>query len=208
MGIFQPGIGEYVKELPQKSPSPLDEMEQYAAEHGFPIIGPLVGRVLQQLVVLTGAKRVFELGSGYGYSALWMARVISADGKITCTDTDPENERRAKEYFKRAGLESKLDFRCGEAIAEFEKEVGPYDLVLNDIDKEHYPATIKLVKERLRPGGVFVTDNILWSGRVLDSSPDAATAGILKFTHELYNDPGFMTSIIPLRDGISVAIKK
>jgi caffeoyl-CoA O-methyltransferase len=191
------------------SPSPLDEMEEYAAENSFPIIGPLVGRFLQQLVVLTGARRVFELGSGYGYSALWMSMALPDDGRVICTDTDDDNQQRAVDYFKRAGLEFKLDFRLGEATAQFKEEPGPFDIILNDIDKEGYPDTIELVKDRLRTGGVFVTDNILWSGRVLDTTPDnESTAAIQKFTRQLYEDSDFMTTIVPLRDGIAVAIKR
>jgi predicted O-methyltransferase YrrM len=208
MDLLNPRIAEYIAGLPETSPSPLDEMEKYARENKFPIIGPLVGRILQQLVVMIRAKRVFELGSGYGYSALWMSIVLPDDGRVICTDTDENNEKMAKEYFARAGLDSKLDFRRGDAITEFEKEAGPFDLILNDIDKEGYPDTIKPVKERLRPGGVFVTDNLLWSGRVVEPNPHESTRGILKFTEELYNDPDFLTSIIPVRDGIAVAVKK
>jgi len=209
MSIFQPGINDYLLGQLDKSPSPLDEMEAYAKENGFPIIGPLVGRFLQQLVVLTGARRVFELGSGYGYSALWMSMVLPDDGKVTCTDTDSDNEQRALQYFKRAGLESKLDFRRGEAVAQFKEVSGPYDIVLCDIDKEGYPETIALVKERLRSGGVFVTDNILWSGRILEEKPEKeSTAAIQRFTRMLYEDPDFMTTIVPLRDGITVALKR
>lgn len=209
MSIFQPGIDEYLHRQLNHSPSPLDEMEKYAAENSFPIIGPLVGRFLQQLVVLTGARRVFELGSGYGYSALWMSMALPDDGRVICTDTDDDNQQRAVDYFKRAGLEFKLDFRLGEATAQFKEEPGPFDIILNDIDKEGYPDTIELVKDRLRTGGVFVTDNILWSGRVLDTTPDnESTAAIQKFTRQLYEDSDFMTTIVPLRDGIAVAIKR
>jgi caffeoyl-CoA O-methyltransferase len=208
LDILDRRIDEYLHATAQDSPSPLDEMEAYAKEHGFPIIGPLVGRVLQQLVMMTGAKRVFELGSGYGYSALWMAKVLPPDGSVTCTDGNPDNERRAKEYFERAGLLSKLHFRVGDALEQFAKETGPFDLILNDIDKEGYPDTIKPVKEKLRQGGVFVTDNLLWSGRIFDSAPSESTRGVIEFTRELYLDPDFLTTIIPIRDGISVAVRR
>ncbi len=208
MDLLNSRITDYIAAQPGTSPSPLDEMEDYAREHKFPIIGPMVGRILQQLIVMTGAKRVFELGSGFGYSALWMSMVLPDDGTVICTDTDENNERMAKEYFSRAGFESKLDFRMGDAINEFIKESGPFDLILNDIDKEGYPDTIKPVKERLRSGGVFVTDNLLWSGRVIEPNPDESTRGILQFTKELFNDPDFLTSIIPVRDGIAIAVKR
>jgi predicted O-methyltransferase YrrM len=209
MSIFQPGINEYLLAQLDPSPSPLDEMEQYARENGFPIIGPLVGRFLQQLVVLTGARRVFELGSGYGYSALWMSMVLPKDGKVICTDTDADNKQRAMEYFKRTEHDSKLDFRLGEATAQFKEESGPFDIILNDIDKEGYPDTIALVKDRLRSGGIFVTDNVLWSGRILEEKPEKqSTAAIQKFTRMLYEDSDFITTIVPLRDGITVALRR
>ena len=208
MDILDPRIDEHLHAVTTVSPSPLGEMEAYAKEHGFPIIGPLVGRVLQQLVIMSGAKEVFELGSGYGYSALWMAMVLPPDGSVTCTDGNPDNERRAKDYFERAGLRSKLHFRVGDALELFAKETGPFDLILNDIDKEGYPDTIKPVKEKLRSGGVFVTDNLLWSGRIFDSDPSESTRGVIEFTQELYDDPDFLTTIIPIRDGIAVAVKK
>lgn len=208
MDILDPRINEHLHAVAPMSPSPLDEMEAYAKEHGFPIIGPLVGRVLQQLVIMTGAKRVFELGSGYGYSALWMAMVLPPDGSVSCTDGNPDNERRAKDYFERAGLRSKLHFRVGDALELLARETGPFDLILNDIDKEDYPDTIKPVKEKLRSGGVFVTDNLLWSGHIFDTDPSESTRGVIRFTQELYADPDFLTTIIPIRDGISVAVKK
>ena len=208
MDILDPRIDEHLHAVTPKSPSPLDEMEAYAKEHGFPIIGPLVGRVLQQLVIMTGAKRVFELGSGYGYSALWMAMVLPPDGSVSCTDGNPDNEQRAKDYFERAGLQSKLRFHVGDALELFARETGPFDLILNDIDKEGYPDTIKPVKKKLRSGGVFVTDNLLWSGRIFDSDPSESTRGVTEFTQQLYNDPDFLTTIIPIRDGIAVAVKR
>lgn len=209
MDILDPRIAEYIMSANGESPPPLDEMEAYAKENGFPIIGPLVGRVLQQLVLISGAKRIFELGSGYGYSAIWMAMVLPDDGRVICTDGDAENERRAKEYFERSGLQSKIEFRVGDALECFSKESGPFDLILNDIDKEGYPDTIEPVKEKLRPGGIFVTDNLLWSGRVLEDPPEhESTRGVIEFTKRIYNDPDFLTTIIPIRDGIAVAVKR
>jgi predicted O-methyltransferase YrrM len=209
MDLLDPRIAEYLNSTNGRSPSPLDEMEAYAKENGFPIIGPLVGRVLQQLVLISGAKRVFELGSGYGYSAIWMGMVLPDDGRVICTDGDPENERRAKEHIERAGLQSKIEFRVGDALECFAKEPGPFDLILNDIDKEGYPDTIKPVKEKLRPGGIFVTDNLLWSGRILQKTPEhESTQGVIEFTKRICSDPDFLTTIIPIRDGIAVAVKR
>jgi predicted O-methyltransferase YrrM len=206
--ILDPHIEQYIHRVAPVSPPPLDEMEAYARENGFPIIGPLVGRLLQQLVIMTNAKRIIELGSGYGYSALWMAMVLPSDGEIICTDGDAENERRAESYFQRAGVQTMIDFRVGDALELFAEVPGPFDLVLNDIDKEGYPDTIEPVKRKLRQGGVFVTDNLLWSGRVLGPDDAESTRGVLEFTRRLYDDEDLLTSIVPIRDGVSLAVKK
>lgn len=208
MEILNPRIEEHLRKVAAASPPPLDEMEALARERGFPIIGPLVGRVLQQLVVVAEAKRVFELGSGYGYSAIWMSMVLPSDGSVICTDGDPENARLAEKYFERAGVKSKVDFRVGDALERFAEETGPFDLILNDIDKEGYPDTIGPVKEKLRPGGIFVTDNMLWSGRVLEGDKSESTLGVIEFTRRIFSDPDFLTTIIPIRDGIAVAVKR
>lgn len=208
MNFLDSRIESYLDTINSSSPAPLDAMERYAQEHRFPIIGPLVGKILQQLVTLTKASAVFELGSGYGYSALWMALAMGDGGEIVCTDLKRANANLAKDYFTAAGQDAKLDFRIGEAIEIFSKETGSFDIVLNDIDKEDYPATIELVKERLRPGGVFITDNVLWGGKILDERPDPETAAIQKFNRMLFEDADFTTSIIPLRDGITLAVKK
>jgi predicted O-methyltransferase YrrM len=207
MNILNPKINEYIEgAIPARKP-PFDEMEAYAKEHGFPIIGPLVGTLLKQIAYSIKAKRIFELGSGYGYSALWMAQALPEDGKVYLTDRKEENKQMAIRHFERAGLLDKMEFFVGDALEAFKKHEGPFDIILNDIDKTGYPNTIPHVKERLRSGGYFITDNVLWSGRIFDEQLEDSTKAILKFTRDLYDDKDFMTSIIPLRDGISVAVK-
>ncbi len=208
MDIVNPRVDEHLNNVAPKSPPPFDEMEKYARENHFPIIGPLVGRFLQQLVPLTNARRIFELGSGYGYSALWMALALPEDGKVICTDGNEKHRDMAFDFFKRVGQEQKLDFRVGDAIEILKKEKGPFDIFLNDIDKHGYPDTIQPVKERLRPGGVFVTDNLLYNGRIFEDDLSESGRGVLEFTRRLYEDTNFLTSIMPIRDGISIAVKK
>ena len=208
MHILNPPIEEYLHGVTPSSPPPLDEMEAYGRENDFPIVGPLVGRVLQQLAIISNARRVAELGSGYGYSALWMAMVLPEDAVVLCTDGDPDNAERAMVYFDRAGLRKKLDFRVGDALESLSGEQGPFDLIFNDIDKEGYPDTIEPARRLHRPGGIFVTDNLLWDGRMLESDSSESTRAIVEFTRRLYADPDFLTTIIPIRDGISVAVKR
>ncbi len=208
MTILNPEINKYIEKIIPRRKEPYLEMEAYAKEHGFPIIGPLAGTLLRQLALSINAKNVFELGSGYGYSALWMAEVLPPDGRIHLTDRKEENKLLAIKHFKTAGQIDKMEFYVGDALQTFAQHDGPFDIILNDIDKEGYPDTIKAVKIRLRKGGLFITDNLLWSGRILESQPEeASTKGILEFTKRLYADPDFLTSIIPIRDGLAVAVK-
>ena len=205
--IFQHEIAAYLDQQIPERPPVLAEMEAYAAVKDFPIVGPLVGRYLYQTALVSGARRVLELGSGFGYSAYWFALALGGKGKVTLTDSSDDNLSRAKEYLQRAGLETKFKFQVGDAL-EFARGIDKhFDIVFNDIDKEAYPDTIDLAAERLHPGGLFITDNLLWSGRVCDPDPDAATQGVLEFTRRLYADPRFFTTIVPLRDGLAVAVR-
>jgi predicted O-methyltransferase YrrM len=186
----------------------LAAMERHAAKHDFPIIGPLVGRFLYQMAAVLRARSVFELGSGYGYSAYWFSLAMGAKGKITLTEGDSENLASARLYFKRGGLKSKFEFRCGDAREVIKEYCGPYDIILNDIDKEGYPETIDLVAPRLRPGGLFITDNTIWHGRVFSSRPDKTTRAILEFNRRMYADKRFFTTILPLRDGLTIGLRR
>jgi predicted O-methyltransferase YrrM len=202
-------IHKYLDRVTPERPPVLREMEDYAADKGFPIIGPLVGRFLYQMAVVTKARKILELGSGfgYGYSAYWFSLAVKSKGHLTLTDTATANKRLALDFFKRAGLQSQIEFKVGNAINIARRLNGPYDIILNDIDKHEYPLTIPLAAGLLRKGGLFITDNIIWSGRVLEKNPDKTTRAIVEFTAELYKDSRFYTSILPIRDGVSVAVR-
>ena len=200
-------VHKYLDKIIPERPPVLREMEQYAAENDFPIIGPLVGRYLYQSAHLIKARKILELGSGFGYSAFWFSLAIKGKGHITMTDGMAQNKRRAFDYFKRAGLQSQFDFKVGDALKNIKKLEGPYDIILNDIDKIDYPKTIDLAAARLKKGGLFITDNIIWSGKVCDRNQDDDTKAIVEFTENLYHDSRFFTTVLPIRDGISVAVR-
>lgn len=206
MGMFEEVHTYLVKVTPPRTPI-LKEMEEYAKEHDFPIIGPLVGRLLYQLTELTRARRILELGSGYGYSAFWFSMSAGARGRITMTDSSKENKKMAMDFFKRAGLRSQFDYVVGDSLKTIKRLSGPFDIILNDIDKQDYPRTIDLVAPLLKKGGLFITDNLIWGGDVYGRNSDAATKGIREFTDKLYKDNRFFTTIVPLRDGVSIALK-
>lgn len=207
--IVDAGVAEYLRRLFDDGDPVRREMEALAEKRRFPIVGPLVGRSLMVLARAIGARRVFELGSGYGYSALHFARAVGPGGEVHCTDSDPENVRLAGEFLRKAGVWDRVTYHTGEAAAALRDQGGTWDVVYNDIDKEGYPPVVDLAYERLRPGGLFITDNVLWSGRVVEGRDDgkAPTAAIKEFTRRLFTHPGFLATIDPTRDGVAVAVR-
>jgi predicted O-methyltransferase YrrM len=184
------------------------EMEQYATEHNIPIVGPAVARVLQQLAMMINARTVFELGSAIGYSTIWWAQAVGDNGRVIYTDSDSKNVERARGYFDRAGVTKRIELHTGDALEVLSEQKQEFDIIFNDVDKEDYPRVLRLVAPRLRKGGLFVTDNVLWSGRVAEKNPDARTKAILEFNRKLYDSKEFYTTILPIRDGLAVAWKK
>ncbi|MGA9363606.1 MAG: O-methyltransferase [Bacteroidota bacterium] len=207
MDIVAPKIEKYLIDLLPERDEALVEMEAIASKTGFPIIGPLVGRLLAQVTILSGARRILELGSGFGYSAYWFAKAVATDGKVICTDTDPKNRDRALGFFKQGGLLDRVDFRVGNALQIIEELSGEFDIILNDIDKEQYPEAFRKAVPRVKRGGLLITDNVIRSGRVAESNPDNSTKAIMEFNKLIYNTHELWTTIIPLRDGVSLTLK-
>ena len=207
--IVNPKIEQYLRQLYEDGDPVRREMEELARQRKFPIVGPLVGRHILQLARAMGARRVFELGSGYGYSALFFARAVGPGGAVHCTDLDAENVRLAEGFLRRAGLWERVTYHREEATAALRRVGGVWDIVYNDIDKDGYPETVELAYEHLREGGLFITDNTLWSGRVLAGEDDGskATRGVKEFTRRLFGHPGFLTRIDPTRDGVAISLK-
>jgi len=193
--------------LPERDPV-LAEMEDYATAHKIPIVGPAVARVLQQLAIMINARTVFELGSAIGYSTIWWAQAVGDNGRVIYTDGDSKNAERARGYFTRARVSSRITLHTGDALEFLSEQKQEFDIIFNDVDKEDYPRVLRLVAPRLRKGGLFITDNALWSGRVAEKNPDARTKAILEFNRKLYDAPEFYTTILPIRDGLAVALKK
>jgi caffeoyl-CoA O-methyltransferase len=165
--------------------------------------------VLQQLALTINAKTVFELGSAIGYSTIWWAQAVGEKGLVIYTDGDSKNAERARRYFDRAGVSNRITLHTGDALEVLSEQKQQFDIIFNDVDKEDYPRVLRLVSPRLRKGGLFITDNVLWSGRVAEKNPkEPRTKAILEFNRELYNSKDFYTTILPIRDGLAVALKK
>jgi caffeoyl-CoA O-methyltransferase len=193
--------------VPPRDPV-MQEMEAYAREVRFPIIGAAAGYFLYQVARMTGAMRIFELGSGYGYSTAWFARAVreNGGGVVHHVVWDEELSGKARGYLGRLGYDDIVRYHVGEAVETLRQTAGPFDLMFNDIDKNGYPASIPVIKEKLRHGGALLIDNMLWHGAVFDSadsSPD--TAGVREVTRMLTADPDFVSSLVPIRDGVILA---
>ncbi|MBZ5637543.1 MAG: O-methyltransferase [Acidobacteriia bacterium] len=208
MNLVHPSVNRYLGGLAPTDDPVLREMEALAAERDFPIIGPQVGRLLQVLTVATGARRVLELGSGFGYSATWFAKGVGPKGLVVLTEGSPERAREAESFLKRAGLLNRVRIEVGDALKIAARERGPFDLILNDIDKADYPKVAPLAARLLRRGGLLVSDNMLWHGEVMEKRPRAAAVrGILGLTGELYGSGEFFTALVPLRDGVTISVR-
>lgn len=202
-------VNDYLYSMLPKRDEVLAEMEDYATKHDVPIVGPAVARVLQQLALTINARTVFELGSAIGYSTIWWAQAVGEKGRVVYTDGDSKNAERARSYFDRAGIKGRIQIHVGDALEFLSEQKQEFDVIFNDVDKEDYPRVLRLVAPRLRKGGLFITDNVLWSGRVAEKNPtDASTKAILEFTRVLSASPDFYTTILPIRDGLAVALKK
>lgn len=201
-------VDDYLYSMLPSRGAVLAEMEDYATKHEIPIVGPAVARVLEQLALMTRARTVFELGSAIGYSTIWWAQAVGEKGKVIYTDGDPANAERARGYFTRAGVSKQITLHTGDALEFLSEQKQEFDIIFNDVDKDDYPRVLRLVAPRLRKGGLFVTDNVLWSGRVAEkSATDARTKAILEFNRKLYDSKDFYTTILPIRDGLAVALK-
>lgn len=208
-GFIAAPVDDYLYSMLPKRNAILTEMEEYAAVHHIPIVGPAVGRVLQQLAMMINARTVFELGSAIGYSTIWWAQAVGDGGRVVYTDGDQKNAERARGYFTRAEVSGRIAVHTGDALEFLSERKQQFDVIFNDVDKEDYPRVLHLVAPRLRKGGLFITDNVLWSGRVAEKkAADANTKAILEFNHKLYQSDDFFTTILPIRDGLAVATRK
>jgi caffeoyl-CoA O-methyltransferase len=213
MDIVDPRVEDYMRSLLGRYDEPvLLEMEAEGKERGFPIIGRLVGVTVELLARSVGARRVFELGSGFGYSAYWFARAGGPGGEVHGTDGDPDNEPKALGYLSRARLAEPIRWHVGDAVTNLNAVEGEFDVVYNDIDKEGYPDAWRAARDRVRVGGMYVCDNVLWSGAVADPRGDhgrdeRTTSAILEHNRLIAEDEGFVSSIVPTRDGVFVALR-
>ncbi len=209
--LISPQVKEYLESLVWPRPAELQKMEARAREEEFPIVGPVCGHLCYQIARISGARSVFEMGSGYGYSTAWFARAVreNGGGRVHHVVWDEGLSRQAREHLTTLGYADLVEFHVAEAVATLREAAGPFDLVFCDIDKHGYPDALPVIHEKLRPGGALIADNVLWSGRIFDESdhtPD--TDGIREFTRRISQDERWITTILPVRDGILLAYRR
>lgn len=204
--IANPEIERYMLDLLPPRDEVLAEIEAYAAEHKVPIVGPAVGRFLATLTMMIKPERIFELGSAIGYSTIWFARAAGENAEVHYSDGSAENAERARNYFERAGVASRIQVHVGDALTALASTPGTFDLIFNDVDKDGYPAVLDVAPDRLRRGGLFITDNTLWHASVLDPK-EASDRAVCEFNERLFRSQRFYATQLPLRDGVTVAIR-
>lgn len=207
--LSAPGIEEYLTDLFAPTDPVLIEMGRIGRERDFPIVGPLVGGILEILARAIHARSVLELGSGFGYSAFWFARGLAEPGRIVLTDGKKENLLEAQAFLTRGGFPHTFEFYKGDGLARLQRSHELWDIVFCDIDKHAYPEVVEPAVERLRPGGLLIFDNTLWSGRVLpEAGPgDADTEAVRRLNRLLSTRRDLRATILPVRDGLAVAVK-
>jgi len=210
MKLIASQVAAYLDGLVPRRPPRLAELEAEAQRTDFPIIGPATGHLCYLLTRLTGAREVFELGSGFGYSTAWIARAVkeSPGGTVHHVVWDEDLSRAARENLAALGLADVVRFHVGEAVTTLTDAAGPFDIIFNDIDKHDYPKALDVIASKLKAGGLLLADNLLWSGRIFDRSDRSKdTRGIREFTRRVQADPRWISSVIPIRDGLLVAYR-
>ena len=204
-------VRAYLDRLVPPRPAEMERMEAYAREHGFPIIGPAAGQLCYLVARMVQARRVFELGSGYGYSTAWFARAVQENGggEVHHVVWDDELSARARGHLDALGYGDVVRYRVGEAVETLRESTGGFDLIFNDIDKRGYPESLPVIEEKLRPGGVLIIDNMLWSGRIFDPGDRSEdTEGVREFTRRVTNSDRWTATLVPIRDGLLVAQRR
>jgi caffeoyl-CoA O-methyltransferase len=207
VNIVDPRIEDYLDTIIPRRTDVLEEMERLAESRHFPIVGPQVGRLLWLLARSIGARHVLECGSGFGYSAHWFAQALPPGGRVVLTEGSADNCAQARDFLERAGLLERASIHNANALDVIERLAGPFDIIFCDIDKRDYPRIYPFLGTRLRSGGMLICDNMLWYGKVLGSEEDDDTRGVRELTRLLSSDPGLFTTILPLRDGVSITYK-
>ena len=221
MGLIVPdAIEGYLANLNRGTDALLRDIARNGVERKLPLVDAEVGALLRVLATAVGARKILEIGTAVGYSGIWLAGALPPDGMLMTIEMDPERGREAQENFKTAGLASRVSVVMGDAQRMIAKVAGPFDLIFQDGDKKLYVPMLERLVALLRPGGLLVTDNVLWDGKVVpgftagsamasaERADDESTRAIAEYNERVATHPALLTTIVPLRDGVSISVKR
>ena len=191
----------------------LEAMRDEGLAAGMPLVDAVTARLLRGLVTSLGARRILEIGTAIGYSGACMAMALPADGLLLTMEMDAERAATARQNFVRAGVDAKVNVIVGDASRFLHKVAGPFDLIFQDGNKQLYEPLLDRLVERLRPGGVLVTDNVLWHGEVVEGFVERPerdprdTEAIRHYNDRLAADTRLFTTFLPAGDGVALSVK-
>jgi predicted O-methyltransferase YrrM len=212
--IVPEAVARYLAGLNRRPDPLLDAVAAAGRARQLPLVDPEVGRLLQILATAVGARRILEIGTAIGYSALWMARALPADGLLLTIERDAALAAAARDHFAQAGRAGVAHVMVGDASRLVWKVSGPFDLIFQDGDKEQYEPLLDRLLDLLRPGGLLVADNALWSGEVVPGFVEhprrsrASVDAIASYNQRLATDPRVTSLVVPVGDGVSIAVKR
>jgi len=207
-------VERYLASLNRVDDALLADIARDGEARDLPIVDAETGALLRVLAMAVRATRILEIGTAVGYSGIWLAGALQAGGRLITIEIDEARAREARENFARAGLADRATVVVGDARRMIAKVSGPFDLIFQDGDKLAYGPMLDPLVELLRPAGLLVTDNVLWSGQVVpgfavDRPPRGeATRAIAEYNERLHTHPTLVTSLVPLRDGVAISVKK
>ncbi len=212
-GITVEPVEKYLYGLLRPRDDALTFLEKDAEKNDVPIVGPMVGNFLSLIATSCRAKNILEVGTATGYSGIWLGRVAKQNGgKLTTIEADPSRVKIASKSFRDAGIADAIEILTGDARKEVPRiaksSAGKFDVAFIDVgDKSLYVDLLEDCVKALRVGGFLVADNALWKGFVASSARDRDTATIQEFNKKVYADDRLLPSLVPLRDGVIVALK-
>jgi predicted O-methyltransferase YrrM len=210
--IVPEAVERYLARLNRGGDPLLAEIARTGVARDLPLVDAEVGALLRVLATAIGAQKILEIGTAVGYSGIWLAGALPAGGMLMTMEMDAGRAKEAQANFDRARLTDRVSVMLGDAQHMIAKVAGPFDLIFQDGDKKMYTPLLDRLVSLLRPGGLLVTDNVLWDGKVVpgfvkSAADEGDTRAIAEYNERVATHPALLTTVIPLRDGVSISVK-